>query len=274
MEVTENAFNKYLDILNIRKKPPSMQYLKELIKAQLIRIPFEDISKIYYRKQLNIRGLPDFEIYLNGIEKYNFGGTCYPINYYFNRLLKHVGFAVKLCGADMSKPDVHMLNIVTLENKEYLVDAGFAAPFFAPIPRDLKDDFIFSRGEVMYKIKPVNEINRSVIELYEKDEFRMNYIANPLPRDIHEFEGVIEDSFSERSTFINSLFLARHYEDKTIAIYNLKLTEHSANITTNHEIKTREELIETVHREFEIPVDIIEPVIKAMSKLREELNKR
>ncbi len=265
-------FNRYIKILGTGVKEPGFEYLKELLKAHLIKIPFEDISKIYYRKLLNIKG-PDLDMYLNGIGKYNFGGTCYPINYYFNRLLNHLGFAVKLCGGDMSKPDVHMLNIVTLENREYKVDAGFAAPFFEPIPRDLDNDFIFSRGEVLYKIKPQDENKRSVFELYENGEFRMKFSVNPLSREIHEFANVIEDSFSERSTFINSLFLTRHYEDKTIAIYNLKLTEHSGNITTNYEIKNREELIETVYRGFGIPIDIIEPVIKEMPKLQEELNK-
>jgi len=212
-------------------------------------------------------------MYLNGIEKYNFGGTCYPINYYFNLLLNHLGFDVKLCGADMRLPDVHMLNLVLIESIEYIVDPAFAAPFFSPMPRSLNEDFIVTRGVTAYRIKPQDERKRTTIEQYENDEFIMSFRAKPEPRKIHEFADVIEDSFSEKSTFINSLFLTRHYEDKTVAIYNLKFKKHSGIITKIYEIKNREELIETVHREFGMPVNIIAPVLKEMSKLEDELSK-
>jgi len=37
----------------------------------------------------------------------------------------------------MAKLDVHIVNVVKIGNREYLVDAGYAAPFAAPVPLEM-----------------------------------------------------------------------------------------------------------------------------------------
>ncbi|PLX13441.1 MAG: hypothetical protein C0597_11750, partial [Marinilabiliales bacterium] len=110
----ERLFLKYLKLLGLRKQNPGFEYLREIVHAQISKIPFENLSKLLYKKRINLNGLIDFELYLEGIEKYNFGGTCYTNNFYFNQLLEWLGFEVKLCGADMKEPNVHLVNIVKL----------------------------------------------------------------------------------------------------------------------------------------------------------------
>ena len=129
-------YDKYLKLLGVDLSEAGFKLLKKIVKTHLIKVPFENISKLLYKKQ-GMNYIPDLELYLDGIDKYNFGGTCYSNNYYLYLLLQYLGYNVKLCGADMKNPDVHLISIVTIDEKEFIVDGGYAAPFFDPLPRDL-----------------------------------------------------------------------------------------------------------------------------------------
>ncbi|MCD4745412.1 MAG: arylamine N-acetyltransferase [Bacteroidales bacterium] len=206
-EFEERLFLRYLRLLGIQKQRPSFEYLKEIVRIQVSKIPFENISKLFLKKRLNLKHLIDFELYLDGIEKYSFGGTCYSNNFYLNQLLNWLGYDIKLCGADMKNPDVHIVNIVNIENREFLVDTGYAAPFSEPLPLDLLNDYSINMGNYRYILKPQNNNNRPQIELYRNGELIHGYRVNPQARNIGEFRQVIEDSFKESATFMNALLL-------------------------------------------------------------------
>ncbi len=108
-------FERYLSILGIEPEEPSHDHLRRLVRAQLIRVPFENISKLYLKKTRDASFIPSLEEHLDGIERFNFGGTCYANNPYFAELLCHCGYDVDICGADMTKPDVHVVSKVRLE---------------------------------------------------------------------------------------------------------------------------------------------------------------
>ena len=84
----EEVVDHYLAILGLLRRNPSLDALRELLAAHLTKVPFENISKLYYRKRLGLVDLPDIRLYLEGIEKYHFGGTCYSNNYHFHLLLQ------------------------------------------------------------------------------------------------------------------------------------------------------------------------------------------
>lgn len=104
---------RYFRLLSVAPKAPSLDALSELTAVHLTRIPFENISKLYYRRQVRPRRPPDLTRFLDGIEQHHFGGTCYANAFNLHQLLAHLGYDVALCGADMSAPDVHMVNTVT-----------------------------------------------------------------------------------------------------------------------------------------------------------------
>lgn len=267
----EQHFRKYLEILGLDMENPGLEYLKKLVRAHLIRFPFENVSKTYYRKLLGIKGLPDIALHLHGVENFGFGGTCYLLNYYFKCLLTYLGFDVRFCSADMHKPDVHVMNIVTIEGNEYIVDAGYASPLLRPIPRYLSFDFELSRGEQLYRFRPVDSLGRTFVEVYENGELVHGYTAKPEGREIEQFEEKIESSYDENSTFVHSLFLVRHYEDRSVALHNLNLTIHYENNSAHKMIGSEKELLDLLEEEFCFPCDITRKVIKQMSRLQEEL---
>ncbi|RPH36058.1 hypothetical protein EHM92_05135, partial [bacterium] len=82
---------RYLKLLGIPARRPALSSLEEIVRSQALKVPFENVSKLYLKKRAGLRGLIGFAEHLEGIERYCFGGTCYATNYYLHRLLAHLG---------------------------------------------------------------------------------------------------------------------------------------------------------------------------------------
>ncbi len=267
----ERLFLKYLRLLGIHRQNPSFDYLKEIVRAHGSKIPFENISKLLFKKRLNLKQLIDFELFLDGIEKYNFGGTCYSNNFYLNQLLEWLGFDVKLCGADMKNPDVHLVNIITIENREYLIDTGFAAPFFEPLPLDLLNDYSINCGNNLYILKSQNNNNRTQIELYSNGELIDGYKVNPQARNISEFRQIIEDSYKESSTFMNSLLITRFDSEVFIIIRNMTFIECNGTVSKKHSLDTIDQLASVIDNYCGIPKTLVLESIQGLHLIKADL---
>jgi len=245
--------DRYLNILGVQKQNPSTSALYELVQAQMIKVPFENISKLYYKKHHNLQGLPDLELFLDGIESFHFGGTCYSNNYFFYQLLASLGYQIKLCGADMLNPDVHLVSVVTVEQRDYLIDVGYAAPFITPMPHDLKTDYIIILGRDQYVLKPQDARGYSQMELYREGSLKQIYLVNPVPRQIQEFDLIIAGSYREDSTFMNALLLARFFPDRSLVLHNLSLIESQGTVSKSQNLNSRDEIIQAAFEYFAIP---------------------
>jgi arylamine N-acetyltransferase len=263
-------FKRYLNILGINHNEPSINALYEIVNAHLTKVPFENVSKLCYKKQ-GLKHLPDLPTFLDGVEKYNFGGTCYTNNYYLYLLLMYLSYDVKLCGADMNNPDVHLVSIVNIGEKEFIADVGYAAPFFQPLPRDFDDDYNIEFGEEKYILNPVDENNYSKMKQYWKGDLKHGYTAKPQPRKIEEFQNVIENSYSEDATFMNAVMIARFYENSSLVLRNLTLTKTENNKTTAQRIE-RDTIPATVEHYFGMPRQFVEEAINELGELKDTWN--
>lgn len=260
-------FSKYLTLLGIATATPTYELLCKLVKAHLFIVPFENISKLLFKKQGAIY-IPNLNTFLEGIEKHSFGGTCYTNNYYLNLLLKHLGFNVKLCGADMKNPDVHLINIVTIDNREFIVDVGYAAPFLQPLPRDLGTDFIITFSEEKYIVRPIDENGKTLVAQYSGNKLQHWYTAKPQPRTIEEFRKVIEDSYAEDATFMNAIRVVRFTENGSVSLRNYSLTEtNGENVTTTK--LNREEIPGFVCKKFGIPEQLVKEALESIKEIQE-----
>jgi N-hydroxyarylamine O-acetyltransferase len=259
----------YLAILGVAPRKPSLEALRELLAAHLTRIPFENISKLYYRKRLGLVNLPPIRLYLDGIDKYHFGGTCYSNNYHFHLLLRSLGYEAKLCAADMKTPHVHALNIITIAGREYLADTGYAAPLLEPIPRDLATDYETTLGRDRYVLKPQDAKGCSRLELYRDGVLRHGYLAKPAPRTIEDFSKVIAASFSADATFLNSVLLVRFYPGRSVLIHNLTLVESEGDKSTVHALPDRDELIAAIEQRFGMPREIVSEAVGQLGNLQD-----
>jgi len=263
---------RLLKFLGIGREKPSIDALRELVFAYVTRIPFENISKLYYLKRYGSRIIPDFARFLDGLERYHFGGTCYTNNYYLHLLLEHLGYDVDLCGADMNNPDVHMVNIVRIENREFLIDAGYAAPFTEPLPRDLEKVYSLELGRDRYLLDPCDERGYSRMTVVHNGSVRHGYIAKPVPRTIDYFHDVIVDSYRASGTFMNALLLTRFFKNRSIRIQNLSVIYSEGSDHRIEEVENRENLPSVIENLFGIPAEISKEALSLIGVLGDVWN--
>lgn len=260
---------RYLRLLGVARRASSPEALAELNMAHLTRVPFENLSKLYHNRRSGLREIPDLLAFLDGIEQYNLGGTCYANNWHFHCLLRALGYKVDLCGADMSCPDVHIANIVRLEGREYLVDVGYAAPFFAPLPRDLDENYEILLGDDRYVLKPRDPEGKSRLELHRRGRQPHGYVLKPAPRRIEEFAPAIAESFSSSATFMNALLIVRFAAGRSLVLNNLALIECEGTATSLQRIPDPALLPDLIERHFGIPCAIALEVLSGLSMTRD-----
>lgn len=264
----KTLFESYLKILGLTKRTPHLIDLTDIVGAHLKRIPFENLSKIYYNKFFGISSLPDLETFLHGIVKYHFGGTCYANNYYLYQLLKYIGYDVKLCGADMTNPDVHIAMIVNCDDNEYLVDVGYGAPFYAPMPLNLTIDHSIPFGRDTYTLKPVDENGFSRMIHTRGKEFKHEYKLKPKPRKIDEFEEIINASYADDAHFMNSINMTRFHHNKSVSIHNFDLIITEGNKSEVFPLRNRQRIIASIEKYFAIPEALVERTFTKMGKFQ------
>ena len=250
--------DRYLEVLGVEAGTPSPGLLTELVSAQLVAAPFENLSKLCRYRTTGSTMIPDLSEYLDGIETWRLGGTCYTNNFHFSTLLDALGFSVSLCGADMNRPDVHMVSMVRIDGRELMVDVGYAAPFFTPLPRDLDDDYAIDFGSCRYVLHPQDRRGRSRLELIRNGVAVHGYLAKPEPRTLTHFDAIIADSFRPDQTFMNAVVIERFTtEGGSIRLHNLTLTRTPAvGPPTTAALTDRDELIGVVERLFGVPRDV------------------
>jgi N-hydroxyarylamine O-acetyltransferase len=263
-------FDKYLELIGVEASNTSFELLCKIVKAHLFKIPFENISKLLYKNK-GMNYIPDLATYLGGIEKYNFGGTCYSNNYYLYLLLKHLGYNIILCGADMKNPDVHVISIVTIDGNEFIVDVGYAAPFFEPLPTGFNKDYVIRSGEEEYHIKPLESKGRTKVEQYYNGKLQHWYTANPKPRKIGEFTKVIKDSYADDAMFMNALRITRFSDEGSLVLKNLLLTETTGLTSYTTEISFKN-IPGIIQEKFEMPADIVQEAINNIKELKSIYN--
>jgi arylamine N-acetyltransferase len=111
----ERKLRRYFRVFGVARQEVSYAALDALDKAQVSRVPFENVSKLSAWKLRGVGGLPSLGEYLQGIERHNFGGTCYISNYFFWLLLHNLKEEARLYGAEMNYPDVHLVIMVQVD---------------------------------------------------------------------------------------------------------------------------------------------------------------
>lgn len=267
MNTYKTLFKRYLSLLGAERSSPSLEHLKKIVKAHLIKVPFENISKLLF-KQRGMMSIPSFAEFLEGVEKYNFGGTCYTNNYYLYLLLEHLRFDIKLFGADMKNPDVHLISKVRIEGREYIVDGGYAAPFLNPLPADQSTDFIITLGNEKYVVKPKDENGRTRVEQHNNGKLQHWYTAGSKPRRIEDFGKVITDSYADGAVFMNAVRITRFTENGALVLKNFMFSETNSQRTFTEKL-TRDELPEFVKKKFGMPAYLVKKALEGIKELKD-----
>ncbi|WP_425389649.1 arylamine N-acetyltransferase family protein [Ekhidna sp.] len=127
---------EYLYRIGLVEKEPSIGYLKELQKAHLLNIPFENLD-IHYKNKIIL----DYQKVYDKVINWKRGGFCYELNGLFYHLLYHLGFDCYVISGKVwndetntfGKPFDHMVIIVALDEDKWLADVGFGDGIISPL---------------------------------------------------------------------------------------------------------------------------------------------
>lgn len=174
---------------------PTLETLRELHRAHLLNVPFENLD-ISLRKPIALfRDRLFRKIVTNGR-----GGFCYELNGLFSELLKILGFDVTLVSARVTlnakntPPEFdHLALVVTLENEgtqqQWLADVGFGDSFMEPLRlEDGKENV--QRGCV-YQLREVRPGEWSARQRNVDDESWVGmYDFSMVPRRVADFSAM------------------------------------------------------------------------------------
>jgi arylamine N-acetyltransferase len=260
-----NVVRRYLHLLGFDRAPRELEGLRQLVRAHILRVPFENISKLLLFEREHKGRQTILEEFLDGIEFHDLGGTCYTSNPFFADLLRELGYDAVLLGCDMNSPNVHTSIRVRIEGIAYHVDVGNAAPFLEPICLDRLPHEI-RRGELRWFFERAND-GRLECRVYSGNEHVHGYRVNEVPHELGFFRSIVEDSFQKGRTFMGLLRLVRIFPEHTVELKNCSLRVHRGSETTERILTSMSELRAAVDREFMMPRCPVGQAVEILERL-------
>jgi arylamine N-acetyltransferase len=243
-----NFKNDYLKILKVNEAKPSLKYLRLLIKEQLRCFPYENISKLIYAEKRGFR-IPTADEYLTDQREFGYGGTCYPQNLYFHRLLSELGFRSSIIQASVNdKPGAHILLKVFIERVNYYVDFGFLDPFSGPFNEAVKTEEKFI-GRI-FKFIPGEKFS---FEIWKEDELILKFIEESEVDDLESLNEHIKNSFSSDQYFMNNLVIGRRWGSPCYNLVNDKALYHDGIAVKKVELDGPQIIEAFVKEEMKLP---------------------
>ena len=150
---------RYLELLGIDVKTPTLDGLRAITSAHPRRVPFENISAILRRRDHGPGAVPplDLEAMLDAWCARRGGGVCFEVVAMVDRLLAELGYWTRPVLAQISFPGSHQANLVDIGGRRYLVDVGNGAPFLEPIPLD--GEFEIQHAGLRFRFHPALDAN-------------------------------------------------------------------------------------------------------------------
>jgi N-hydroxyarylamine O-acetyltransferase len=256
---------RYLRTLGL-DGPSGLAGLRAIVRAHLTRVPFENVSKLLlYGREGAGRALtlPEF---LDGIEQYDLGGTCYSCNPFLAELLAALGYDVDLLGADMSRPDVHTSIRVRLDDVGYHVDVGYAAPFYEPIRLDRLPHAI-DWGRYRYVLERTDRSGTFTLSHLENGERLHGYVVHPPARAAGFFLPAVIASYESSATFMRHLRIARFFDGYSVDLHDRRLTISSPDSSTETRIDTMADLRHACDQVLRMPRCPIEEAIGILERV-------
>jgi len=221
--------------------------LRALLQGHVYNIPFENFD-IHTKTPIVLQ----IEALYRKIIVGKRGGYCYELNILFHRLLSMCGFHVSMIsgrllhGHGYGREFEHMALIVELEDRKWLVDAGYGD--FSLRPLSILPGEVQSDGRTYYQITDniivdgrkyfgVSKWNHS------KHAFRTEYIFTLTPRVVQEFAGMNHfHQTSPESHFARSMICSLPVKDGRFSIINNRF------IRTGNGVKHVKPILNEEHR--------------------------
>jgi N-hydroxyarylamine O-acetyltransferase len=258
-------YPQYLQQLGFDHSPTGLEGLRQLVRRHVIRVPFENISKLLLVGRER-RGRPTtLTEFLDGLERYDLGGTCYTSNPFFVELLRQLGYDADLLGCDMRRANVHTAIRVRIAGTEYHVDVGYGGPFYEPLPlSELPHDI--KQGGYRYVLDRGSD-GRLALDVFNGEERVHGYRVNEMPRQFEFFRDIILNSFRPTATFMTQLRVVRYFDDHAVELRNSAVNCHFASESRKIAISSMKQLRETFVDRFRMPRCPVEKAVETLERI-------
>jgi N-hydroxyarylamine O-acetyltransferase len=202
---------------------PTVQTLRELHRAHMLAVPFENLD-IHLDRRL---ALEDAALFSKIVDSRR-GGFCYEMNGLFAALLKALGFRVDMLSASVAREDGsfgppfdHMALLVHLD-KRWLADVGFGDSFSEPLLLD-------ERGEQMrdgyaYRITDDDGGNLILQRCGDESAWKDQYRFTLKPYEYRDYEEMCRyHETSPESHFTQRRVCTRATDEGRITLSDMRL---------------------------------------------------
>jgi arylamine N-acetyltransferase len=223
-------------LLGLSDLPSGLDGLRALVRAHLLRAPFENISKLLLFSREGGGRLFSLSEILDGIEHQDLGGTCHSLNPYLGDLLRALGYDLDLLGADMGERlNCHTCLRVRFDSVAYHVDVGYGGPFREPVPL-YRLPFTMTEGGNRYVLEQRGDAYE--MSVFAGGERVHGYLVHDSPRAHDFFLTPMRNSFQPEAPFLNCLRICRFFDDHSVTLLDHTLKIHRDSQTTTVEVNT------------------------------------
>ena len=239
--VTDEA--KYLKLLGIQMEPPSVSFLATIVKHHLLKVPYENISKIIRLYQVG-PSIPTLEEFVAGIAETTYGGTCFAQNIYLNQILNFLGFKSKLIGIRKDGFLSHPSLRVDIGGSNYFVDVGLMSSFSGPYRIHPSESFNKDIGNQRFVFSSMADLENYSLEIFRDGKMIRGFESSSLAISEEDLEIGIRKTFERSAMFMTTLCVHRVFETRSLGIWNknfyqIKGVEHSVwQIESYSELKS------------------------------------
>lgn len=243
----------YLERINYHGSiVPTAQTLRELQRAHLLSVPFENLS-IHANEPIVLED----DALFDKIVRRRRGGFCYELNGLFTALLRALGFDVAMLSARVANGEGgykqefgHMTLLVSLD-KRWLVDVGFGDSFRQPLLLD--DPDVRVQNGRAYRIDSGGE-HRILWERKQGDDWKAQYRFSLQPYQFSDYlETCHYHQTSPESHFTKGRVCSRATPDGRLTLSDMRFITTTLN-GDRHErtVQDEDEYVSLLNKHFGI----------------------
>ena len=253
MPAIPEIYQRYLRVLGFDNVPSGFDGLRAVVRAHLLRVPFENVSKLLLFAKEGLGRFFTLPEFLDGIEHQDLGGTCYGANPFLGDLLRALGNDADLHGANMpARMDCHTSLRVRIDSHAYHVDVGYGGPFREPISLEhLPFEMVEGANRYVFDREPGGEGYEMAI--FSGEERVHGYIVHGPPRSLDFFSPAMQNSFAPAATFLNCLRICRFFDGYSLTLLNGDLTIQRGSTAERRELESVAEVEAALVTELKMP---------------------
>lgn len=246
----------YLDDLNLSLESTGIELINQIQSSHISKYTFNSIAVV-----LSQEILLDSESVYQKIVKQARGGYCFEHNKLVFDVLTDLDFDVRILMArvvynkDVDVPRTHRITLLTIDNEQYIVDAGFG--HFCPrYPIKLDIGLEQDQGDACYRIEK-NDQGEYCFQMVKEGEFFTLYTFD-LSR-YTEADCLTGHFYSHKypqAGFVNNLVVCRKNYDDIRSLRNGEFHHIQNGETEITKVTDVGDLQEKLNQEFELDLDV------------------